>query len=172
MDICMKLKIYKERGAVNMIRLANRSDLVNVNKLRKQVHEVHAKGRPDIFREEFNKELENHIYSIFDNEDGQVIVVEKNNMICGFATVEIVEKPESPYNKARSFFHVIEFGIDENHRREGLGRALFEFIKKMAKEKGIENIELDMWEFNEGALKFYESLGFKTYRRYLEAKLK
>ena len=25
-----------------------------------------------------------------------------------------------------------------------------------------------MWEFNEGALKFYESIGFTTYRRYME----
>ena len=25
-----------------------------------------------------------------------------------------------------------------------------------------------MWEFNEGALKFYESVGFRTYRRYME----
>lgn len=28
--------------------------------------------------------------------------------------------------------------------------------------------ELDMWEFNDGALAFYESAGLKTYRRYRE----
>lgn len=32
-------------------------------------------------------------------------------------------------------------------------------------------IELKMWEFNEEALKFYESVGFTTYRRYTELKL-
>lgn len=25
-----------------------------------------------------------------------------------------------------------------------------------------------MWEFNENALKFYEAIGFNTYRRYME----
>ena len=42
------------------------------------------------------------------------------------------------------------------------------FIKADAKEKGYDRIELNMWEFNESALRFYESVGFKTYRRYLE----
>lgn len=30
--------------------------------------------------------------------------------------------------------------------------------------------KVDVWEFNEGALEFYESVGFKTYRRYMEFK--
>ena len=33
---------------------------------------------------------------------------------------------------------------------------------------GLDKIELDVWEFNDTALKFYESLGFRTYRRYME----
>ena len=32
----------------------------------------------------------------------------------------------------------------------------------------LVKLELDMWEFNDGALKFYESVGFITYRRFME----
>ena len=28
-----------------------------------------------------------------------------------------------------------------------------------------------MWEFNESALRFYEAIGFRTFRRYLELDL-
>ena len=28
-----------------------------------------------------------------------------------------------------------------------------------------------MWEFNQGAIAFYESVGFETYRRYMEIML-
>jgi GNAT superfamily N-acetyltransferase len=41
----------------------------------------------------------------------------------------------------------------------------------LAKEKGFDRIELNMWEFNRDALAFYESVGFETYRRYMEIML-
>ena len=44
-------------------------------------------------------------------------------------------------------------------------------MKKDAVKKGFPRMELDMWEFNEGALKFYENAGFQTYRRYMELPL-
>ena len=70
------------------IRFAGREDLPAVNLLRRQVKELHAAGRPDVFKPGFGPEL-----------------------------------------------------------------------------------ELNMWEFNQGALAFYEAEGFETYRRYMEAKL-
>ena len=46
------------------------------------------------------------------------------------------------------------------------------FIRDYAKEKGFKRLELNMWEFNRGALAFYEVADFKTYRRYMEIHLK
>lgn len=46
-----------------------------------------------------------------------------------------------------------------------------EFAKEDAKKRGFNRIELNMWEFNESALAFYESIGLKTYRRYMEGSL-
>ncbi|HBA69556.1 MAG TPA: hypothetical protein DCZ40_09395 [Lachnospiraceae bacterium] len=79
-----------------------------------------------------------------------------------------IVRPESPFNKERKFFHIEEFGVDENHRRKGIATAMIDFAKDDAKKRGFERIELDMWEFNDGALAFYESAGLKTCRRYME----
>ena len=38
-------------------------------------------------------------------------------------------------------------------------------------KKGFKRIELNMWDFNEDALKFYEAIGFNTYRRYMEMEI-
>ena len=43
-----------------------------------------------------------------------------------------------------------------------------EELVQYAKEKGLHRIELNMWEFNQGALAFYEATGFVTFRRYME----
>ena len=151
-----------------MVRYATREELERVNELRKIVNKVHCNGRPDIFRGGFCKELQEYVYTLWENDNSDVIVAIRDGEIYGFACVDYVEKAESPYNLARRFYHIIEFGVAENYRRQGVGTELFDFIKKEATAKKIDKIELDMWEFNDGALKFYESVGFKTYRRYME----
>ena len=154
-----------------IIRFAKKTDLEGVNAIRRQVHMVHAKGRPDIFRKKFGKKLAEHIFFYHSGKLSRIIVAKSEDAIVGFAVLEIIHKPRSPYNKARSYMRVTEFGVDENHRRQGIGKRLFDFIKVYAAENNFDTIELDVWEFNEGALKFYESQGFSTYRRFMECKM-
>ena len=155
-----------------LVRSAKREELEKVNRLRKMVNDVHVNGRPDIFREGFCNALKEHIYEKFDNDGSDVFVAVKDGMICGFAVVDYVHKPESLYSNSRSYYNVVEFGVDEKYRRQGVATKLMEFMKAGAAEKGFARIELDMWEFNEGALAFYESAGFQTYRRYMELDLR
>lgn len=155
-----------------MIRYATREELERVNELRKIVNEVHCNGRPDIFKDGFCKELQDFIYTLWESDNSDVIVALRDNEICGFACVDYVEKSESPYNLARRFYHINEFGVDEKYRRQGVATELFDFIKKEVTAKKFDKIELDMWEFNDDALKFYESVGLVTYRRFMEFKNK
>ncbi len=154
------------------IRFAKKSELEEVNAIRKQVHKLHAEGRPDIFRKKFGKKLAAHIYEFFGEELSRVVVARKDGVICGFASIEVIRKPRSPYNKARTYLRVTEFGVDREHKRQGIGRALMEFVKKYATEKGFDTIELNVWEFNRVAQRFYEDMGFRTYRIFMEYKIK
>ena len=43
-----------------------------------------------------------------------------------------------------------------------------DWLRSLASETGYTRLELDMWAFNEGALDFYEAVGFKVYRKYME----
>lgn len=151
-----------------MVRFARNEDLERVNELRKQVNDVHVEGRPDIFKPGFNEELQNHIYEIWEAEDKDIIVAEREGIVCGFACVQLVDRPENPFMNARKFYAVDEFGVDEAFRRQGVATELMAFIKADAQKKGFAKLELNMWEFNKDALAFYEEVGFQTYRRYME----
>lgn len=151
-----------------MVRFAKKEDLERVNELRKIVNDVHVEGRPDIFKAGSHDELRDFIYEIWDTENKDIIVAERNSVICGFACVQYVSKPESPFMNARTFYDVDEFGVDTAFRRQGVATELIAFIREDAKKRGIDRIELNMWEFNQSALAFYESVGFQTYRRYME----
>ena len=154
------------------VRFARYSELKEVNRIRRQVNELHVEGRPDIFRPGFCEEMENHILNRFNEENFRVIVALCDDIICGFATIEYTKKPLSPYNLERKIYQVEEFGVDKSYRRMGVATAIVEFMKQDASEKGFPRIELDMWEFNEGALEFYNAAGFVTYRRYMELNVK
>lgn len=150
------------------IRYAKQEELKQVNNLRKEVHELHCNGRADIFNSDSWKNIEEFINVRFSSDESGVIVAVKGEKIVGFATVQYIHKAESAFQQARNFYHIEEFGVDKEHRRLGIATMLMDFMRKDARSRGFEKIELDMWEFNEGALKFYENIGFLTYRRYLE----
>ena len=150
------------------VRPARRDELTRVNELRRMVSDVHVQGRPDIFRPGFCEALERHVYEEFDGEESDIIVALVDGVIAGFATVQYIRRPESPYSFARDFYRVEEFGVDAAYRRQGVATALVDYMKNDAREKGFNRIELDAWAFNEGALTFYENAGFKVFRWYFE----
>ena len=111
-----------------------------------------------------------YIYTIWEDPKQKIVVAEQNGNICGFAVLNHIIRPENPFMYSRDFLDIDEFGVDEHHRRQGIASAMIAFIRDYAKAEGFQRIELNMWEFNRGALAFYETEGFTTYRRYMEMK--
>lgn len=150
------------------VRFATQSDLPRVNELRAQVNALHVAGKPEVFRPGFNEALQAHVHTLFSAPDHAILVAEGETGVVGFACVKLVEHPGSPYRLPMRYLDVDEFGVDEAVRRQGVGRALFDAVRDHARSLGVSRIELNMWEFNQEALAFYEAVGFTTYRRYME----
>lgn len=151
-----------------VIRFAKEDELERINVLRKQVNDLHVEGKPDVFKPGFNEELQNYVYYIFKDPEQKIVVADKDGEICGFAILHHIYKPENLFMKVRDFLDIDEFCVDEKHRREGIATGMVEFIKNFAIEQGYHRLELNMWEFNQDALAFYEAAGFETFRRYME----
>ena len=153
------------------IRFACHEDLDQVNELRKQVNDLHVSGKPEVFKPGFCDELRNYIYVIFADPRQKIVVADQDGMICGFAVLNHITRPENPFMFVRDYLDIDEFCVDQDHRRRGIAKAMIDFIREYAKGQGFDRLELNMWEFNQGALSFYEAAGFTTYRRYMEMRL-
>ena len=151
-----------------IVRFAKESELDRVNELRKQVNDIHVEGKPEVFKPGFGEELRDFVNVIWNDPEQEIVVAENDGVICGFAVLHHINKPENPFMKERDFIDIDEFCVDKDHRRKGAASAMVSFIKEFAREKGFKRIELNMWEFNQDALAFYEAAGFKTFRRYME----
>ena len=157
-----------QKGQSDMVRFAQEKDLDRINELRKQVNDIHVEGRPDIFKAGFRVELRDHAQKLLNGENSDIIVAERDEIICGMACVDYVNKPETPFGNARCFYHVQEIAVDANHRRQGVAKELFEFMIADAKKRKLGKIELDVWEFNDSAIEFYQAVGFRQTRRWME----
>ena len=155
-------------SAALKIRFAREEELEQVNKLRKQVNDLHVAGKTDVFKPGFSDELRDYIFAIWVDPQKEIVVAEWEGTVCGFAILNHIIRPENPYMYERNFLDIDEFGVDESCRRQGIATAMIRFIRDYAREKGFCRLELNMWEFNRDALAFYEAAGFATYRRYME----
>lgn len=163
-----KTREQKERVVIKMVRFAEEKDLGRINELRKQVNDIHVEGRPDRFKTGFGAEIREYAKVMISREKSDIIVAERDGLICGMACVDYVNKKETPYGYARNFYHVQEIAVDEKYRRQGVAKELFEFMIADAKKRNLNKIELDVWEFNESAIEFYQAVGFKQTRRWME----
>ena len=153
------------------VRMARAEDLERVNELRRQVNELHVAGKSEVFKPGFSRELQDLVHEIRDDPERELVVAERSGAVCGYAVLRHVVRPETPFMVERDYLDIDEFGVDETCRRQGVASEMIDFIRAFAAEKGFRRIELNMWEFNEGALAFYEAAGFTTYRRYMEMEL-
>lgn len=160
----------REKAAVT-VRFAREEELDSVNRLRRQVNDLHVAGKPEIFKPGFSDELRDYIYVIHRDPRQKIVVAEVNGGICGFAVLNHIIRPETPFMYVRDYLDVDEFCVDEQRRRQGIASEMIRFIREYAREQGFRRVKLNMWEFNREALAFYEAAGFQTYRRHMEMKI-
>lgn len=58
--------------------------------------------------------------------------------------------------------HLNLLAVSPEHRRQGLGKQLIQWLSATAVEAGVFRIDLELRETNAGAREFYQSLGFQT----------
>ena len=76
-----------------VIRFAKENELIRVNELRKQVNDLHVEGKSEVFKAGFNKELQDHVYTIWKDPEQKIIVAESEGMISGLALLHISNNP-------------------------------------------------------------------------------
>lgn len=78
------------------------------------------------------------------------------------------EEKDIPHLENERFCHVCELGVLPDFRRRGIAESLMRKLFEEAKNRGVS--EINLWVFNDNtiAYKFYQKLGFKP----LEQKMK
>ena len=147
------------------IEEARLQDYMEVNRLVKQGHEDHVKGDHTVFRQVESVMPEEYYRELLEQEQSTVLIAKEENKVSGFAVISIEASPDFPSLVHRRFAYIHDFGIERTEKRKGIGSILFEACLKWAKEIGVDEVELNVWEFNEEAIAFYNKQSMKTVSR-------
>ena len=154
-----------------MIRKAEEKDIKGIIELLKQVVEVHHVIRPDIFKGGVTKYKEDELKAILSEPKTPVFICEEDGKILGHAFCQIKEVKNNVLLCNKKTFYIDDICVDENARRKGVGKALYEFILGYAKSIGCDFITLNVWKGNDSAENFYRAMGMKERHVIMEHKI-
>ena len=94
---------------------------------------------------------------------GRIVRSEKDLMIVGFLDGEYVGNCSLNGKSMNRFKHrsVLGIALYQKYTGQGIGRIMLERLLSVAKEKGYEQVELDVVATNERAIRLYKRLGFE-----------
>ena len=150
------------------IRFAQIEDIPGILDLLKQVGQVHHEGRPDIFRAGAQKYGASQIISMLDKPGTVIFVAVEDSAVLGYCFCFVKEVSKDPVLTDCTTLYIDDLCIDENRRGQHIGKTLYDAACRYAKQRGCYNITLNVWSCNEGAKKFYKTLGLKPQKTTME----
>lgn len=144
------------------IRKAAESDIPEIMYLLHQVNDIHADGRPDLFIHGCTKYTPEELHEIIKNTKTPVFVaIDDNRSLAGYCFCIVEDHSESHILRKIKTLYIDDLCVEEKSRGLHVGRALYEFVKRYAKDNGFYNLTLNVWGRNSTAIKFYESMGMQ-----------
>jgi len=148
------------------IREATEEDYDELCSLYAEVDALHSRNLPRIFRDVPGPARpRQYIFETIASEDALLLVAEDAGRVVGLLHAEVRPVPEYDLLVPRRFAHIGDIVVTETYRGHGVGRRLMEHAHRWAGEKGLSEVELNVFEFNRAAVTFYEELGYETTSR-------
>lgn len=152
------------------IRLAQKGDIPRILELLGQIARLHAEGRPELFRSGTKFSFED-VEQMLTDSNKPVFVAVEEECILGYIFCVHKELRGHGVLSDRKVLYIDDLCVDENCRGQGIGKALYDHALALARETGCFNVELNVWAFNESAVRFYEKCGMRPQRIIMESEI-
>ena len=150
------------------IRLATPEDYGELCRVLEQGDAHHREALPNVYRKPAGPARSyDYVLGIIHSKEAALFVAEaggQGKSVVGVVHVAIRETPDIPLLVPRRYAVVENLIVSRAHRRSGIGRALMARAHQWALARGITEVELTVWEFNAGAIAFYQELGYRPSR--------
>jgi ribosomal protein S18 acetylase RimI-like enzyme len=147
------------------IRQATIDDAHAICQLLAEGGKLHAQALPTLLKPPETSTTESFVSGILQDGESHILVAEVHRQVIGYLHFNHREEKEHPVLVPRSYVSVSSLIVKEQHRHQGIGKALMQRVHDWAEEHNVDDIELQVYEFNTPAMGFYEKLGYQTISR-------
>ena len=152
------------------IRPAEERDIPAMIGLLQQVGQVHHNIRPAIFRSGAQKYDEAALAELL-QDPARPIFVADDNSVLGYCFCILEETANHPVLEDERTLYIDDLCVDENCRGRHVGKLLYEYACRFARAQKCNTVTLNVWQGNDSAMAFYEKMGLKPRKIYMETRL-
>ena len=153
------------------MNISQTKDFELLARLNHHVQDLHAKRNPEYFKPYQHREVRDTFRYLVRQNEFVFLLLEDHDEPIGYAWLELRTYPENPFMKSYRSVYVHQIGLTEDQKKKGYGTALMEEVYNVAKEHGIELVELEYWSGNKEAQQFYRKLNFERSREVMMRKV-
>jgi len=103
---------------------------------------------------------------LLDEDDTTAFLLSADGERVGYL---LVREGDHPTRTHSTYFDVVDLYVEPEHRDEGHGSDALDAVERIARERGVDYVEVSCEWANDGARRFYEDSGFEpkqvTYAR-------
>ena len=155
-----------------LIREATEDDYEELKELFDQGSTIHHEAEPGIIGPPSERPTtRGFLFRLLNDEHSGLFVAElskpeaDDHKLAGFIQLSFQDTDGIPGLASRRYVLVMDVEVREEHRGQGVGHMLMSAAEEWALDKGADQLELAVWEFNHRALALYERLGYRTIYR-------
>jgi len=143
------------------IHIAEKENLDDVLKIKKEAHSLYVNNRPDIYKDSDVMYTDNFIEGYFDHHDKMVIIARnEEGEVAAYFLVQVIDV-DLPMMKERKYIYIHDLAVLSRFRQNGIATDMLEYVADYARKIGATKIELAVHLFNTDALRLYEQNGFR-----------
>ena len=150
------------------IRDMESKDYPEIDRLMKELHELHVKGRPDLYTELEHPYSREEFEKIVSDPEIIAILAEEKSVVIGLCIGTLRKK--SGMVEMKTMF-IEDLIVVRNFRGKGIASQLYEEMEERGRNTGAKRLDLMVWEFNSDAKRFYEKQGMRPQRYIYEKEL-
>jgi diamine N-acetyltransferase len=128
-----------------------------------EMDSLHHEHLPDLFRRvEGPPREESFISGLIRNPEAGVFVAEMGARIVGLLVVFLHKAPSFPFLVPLHYAMIDSVVVTSSARGYGIGHALMAYTEAWARDRGVNRMELNVFEFNKEALSFYLGMDYSV----------
>ncbi len=144
-----------------VVREMTQDDIDRVDELYAELDRLHSDSLPWLFQTSADRARSPAFFEeILRAADSTILVAEPSGAVVGYAYVVMRSASDVPILRPRRWGELVDLHVAGGSRLRGVGTRLMCEVERWTSAAGGDSVELNVYDFNDGAVAFFRSVGY------------